>query len=151
MHFSIISVLAGMVSALSSEGALVAPVTRSTTATSEKVEQAAAASKGSSFDNESETSNCVGSLLCCGSLTTPLDHIVDPIFEDLGVDASAIVGSVGLLCMSYAYRKILMVIKADILLGNPYEASICTSAPQCYTELNLLGGTVALECLILKN
>ncbi|KAJ5528393.1 Hydrophobin [Penicillium frequentans] len=75
MRFSVISVLffasAGMVSALSSERAFVPPVTRSTTATSEKVEQAAAALKGSSFGHESETSNCVGSLLCCGPLTTP--------------------------------------------------------------------------------
>lgn len=120
MHFSIISVLfvasAGMVPALSSEGALVAPVTCSTTVTSDKIEQAAAALKGSSFENESKTSNCVGSLLCCGSLTrVPIDHIVHPIFEDLGIDASAILGSVSLLCMPYVYRKTSMVIKADIL------------------------------------
>ncbi|KAJ5801854.1 uncharacterized protein N7503_004304 [Penicillium pulvis] len=105
MRFTIISVLfsasAGMVSALSSEGALVAPIT------------------AAPLSNESETSNCVGSLLCCGSLTTSLDHIVDPILEDLGIAASAIVGSVGLLC-------------------DPYEASTCTSAPQCCTEANLL-------------
>ncbi|KAJ6006941.1 hypothetical protein N7451_004885 [Penicillium sp. IBT 35674x] len=109
-----------MVSAIPSGGALVAPVKRSTTATSDTVE------------HESETSDCVGSLLCCGSLTTLLDHIVDPILEDLGIDASAIFGSVGLLC-------------------DPYEASTCTSTPQCCTEANLLSGTVALGCSILKN
>ncbi|KAJ5630213.1 uncharacterized protein N7484_010313 [Penicillium longicatenatum] len=135
MRFSIVSALslvgAGMVAALPSEGALVAPVKRSTTTTSEKVQQAAASLKGNTVENESETSDCVGSLLCCGSLTTPLDHIIDPILEDLGVDASAIVGSIGLLC-------------------DPYEASICTSAPQCCTEANLLSGTVALGCSALK-
>ncbi|KAJ6014245.1 hypothetical protein N7540_008836 [Penicillium herquei] len=70
---------------------------------------------------------CVGSLLCCSGLTTPLDHIVDPILEDLGINASEIVGSIGILC-------------------DPIEGSHCTTAPQCCTEANLLGGLVALGC-----
>ncbi|KAJ5698729.1 fungal hydrophobin [Penicillium macrosclerotiorum] len=135
MRFSIISAFsligAGMVSALPSEGSIVAPVKRSSASTESKVQEAAAALAGNKVENESETSDCVGSLLCCGSLTTPLDHIVDPILEDLGIDAANIVGSIGLLC-------------------DPYEASTCDSAPQCCTEANLLGGTLALGCSALK-
>ncbi|KAJ5591963.1 Hydrophobin [Penicillium hispanicum] len=135
MRFSIISVLslvgAGMVSALPQEGSLHSAVKRSNATTEEKVHQAAAALSGKTVENESETSDCVGSLLCCGSLTTPLDHIVDPILEDLGIDAANIVGSIGLLC-------------------DPYEGSSCSSAPQCCTEANLLGGTLALGCSALK-
>lgn len=131
MRFSILSVLslasAGLVSALPEKGSLVAR----SESTESKVSSAAAALKGNTVQNESETSDCVGSLLCCGSLTTPLDHIVDPILEDLGINAANIVGSIGLLC-------------------DPYEASSCDSAPQCCTEANLLGGTVALGCSALK-
>lgn len=98
MRFSLISVLplvgAGMASARPSEDSMVAK--RSDTET--KVQEAAAALAGHKVENESETSECVGSLLCCGSLTTPLDHIVDPILEDLGINAANIVGSIGLLC-----------------------------------------------------
>jgi hypothetical protein len=98
MRFSLISFLslvgAGMVSARPSEGAMLAK--RSDTET--KVKEAAAALAGNKVEDESETSECVGPLLCCGSLTTPLDHIVDPILEDLGINAANIVGSIGLLC-----------------------------------------------------
>lgn len=45
-----------------------------------------------------DTSECVGPLLCCGTLTTPLDSTVDPILLALGVDAANVVGSVGLAC-----------------------------------------------------
>ncbi|KAJ5233068.1 fungal hydrophobin [Penicillium chermesinum] len=64
-------------------------------------------------------SECVGDLLCCGTLTTPLDPIVDPLLEELGIDAANLIGSVGLLCS--AYKK-----------------DSCDSAPQCCTEANLL-------------
>ena len=98
MHFSLISILslavATMVSAGPSEGSMVV----NSSATKTKVQEAAAALSGNKVENESETSECVGSLLCCGSLTTPLDHIVDPILEDLGINAANIVGSIGLLC-----------------------------------------------------
>ena len=47
----------------------------------------------------SDTSECVGPLLCCGTLTTPLDPLVDPLLLALGIDAANIVGSIGLLCM----------------------------------------------------
>lgn len=47
-----------------------------------------------------DTSNCIDPILCCGTLTTPLDPTVDPILEGLGIDAANIVGSIGLLCMS---------------------------------------------------
>ncbi|CAI7591518.1 unnamed protein product [Penicillium glandicola] len=79
----------------------------------------------------SDTSECVGSLLCCGTLTTPLDPVVDPILLDLGIDAANIVGSVGLLC-------------------HEYEKTTCTTAPQCCTEVNVLGGLLALGCADLK-
>ncbi|KAJ5085185.1 fungal hydrophobin [Penicillium argentinense] len=135
MRFHILSVLslvgAGMVAATPMEGSLSAPVKRSSDSTQTKVQEAAAALAGNKIEDESETSDCVGSLLCCGSLTTPLDHIVDPILEDLGIDVANIVGSIGLLC-------------------DPYEASTCDSAPQCCTEANLLGGTLALGCSALK-
>lgn len=145
MRFPIIFALslvgAGMVSNLPSEGALVASVKRSTTTTSEKVEQAAAVLKGNTIENESETSDIVGSLLCCGSLTTPLDHIVDPILDDLGIDASAIVGSVGLVFVHRFHWKIFMAINAYISLGDRYVASTCASAPQCCTEGNILASS----------
>lgn len=99
MRFSILSVLslasAGLVSALPEKGSFVAR----SESTESKVSSAAAALKGNKVQNESETSDCVGSLLCCGSLTTPLDHILDPILEDLGINAANLIGSIGLLCM----------------------------------------------------
>ncbi|BCS30117.1 hydrophobin family protein [Aspergillus puulaauensis] len=73
-----------------------------------------------------DTSKCIDPKLCCGTLTTPLDPIVDPILKGLGIDAASIVGSVGLLCHAYD--------------------DSCTTAPQCCTEVNLLGGTLALGC-----
>lgn len=102
MRFSIISILSlassGLVSALPEKASLAARASN----TEAKVHKAAAALKGKSAEKESEISECVGPLLCCGSLTTPLDHIVDPILEDLGIDAANIVGSIGLLCMWFA-------------------------------------------------
>ncbi|KAJ5193438.1 hypothetical protein N7449_009580 [Penicillium cf. viridicatum] len=74
-----------------------------------------------------DTSDCVGPLLCCGTLTTPLDPLVDPILLSFGIDAANIVGSIGLLC-------------------HAYEESSCATAPQCCTEANVLGGTLALGC-----
>ncbi|KAJ5118032.1 Hydrophobin [Penicillium atrosanguineum] len=131
MRFFMMSVLSlvsvGLVSALPEKGSLVSR----DNSTESKVTTAAATLKGNKVENESETSDCIGSLLCCGSLTTPLDHILDPILEDLGINAANIVGSVGLLC-------------------DPYEGSSCSSGPQCCTEANLLGGTVALGCSALK-
>ncbi|CAG8938295.1 unnamed protein product [Penicillium salamii] len=130
MRFFALSVLslvgAGMVSARPSESF---SVKRGET-TEDKVNAAAAALAGKKLENESETSDCVGPLLCCGSLTTPLDPVVDPLLLALGVNAANIVGSIGLLCHGYD--------------------SSCDSAPQCCTEANLLGGTVALGCAALK-
>lgn len=137
MRFSLISILslasAGLVSALPEKTSL---VTR-TSKTEAKVHEAAAALKGKSAENESETSECMGPLLCCGSLTTPLDHIVDPILEDLGINAANIVGSIGLLCMWLAICSYQDLTDIDTT-GDPYEASSCDSAPQCCTEANLL-------------
>lgn len=45
-----------------------------------------------------DQSKCLPPLLCCGSLATPLDPLVDPILKGLGIDAAEIVGSLGLLC-----------------------------------------------------
>ncbi|KAL2817322.1 hypothetical protein BJX63DRAFT_429721 [Aspergillus granulosus] len=78
-----------------------------------------------------DTSNCIDPLLCCGTLTTPLDPIVDPILLGLGIDAAEIVGSIGLLC-------------------HPFDDS-CSSAPQCCTEVNLLGGVLAVGCSPLEH
>lgn len=98
MRFSLISVLslvgAGMVSARPSEGSVIAK--RDSTET--KVQEANAALAGKKHENESEVSKCIAPLLCCSSLTTPLDHLVDPILKELGIDAAKIVGSIGLLC-----------------------------------------------------
>ncbi|OQE36917.1 hypothetical protein PENCOP_c011G00170 [Penicillium coprophilum] len=117
MRFSIFSVFslvgAGMVSALPQESNL--SVKRSDSTESSKP----------------DTSECVGPLLCCGTLTTPLDPIVDPLLSALGIDAANIVGSIGLLC-------------------HGYEKSSCDTKPQCCTEANLLGGTLALGCADLK-
>ncbi|RHZ43575.1 hydrophobin family protein [Aspergillus thermomutatus] len=79
-------------------------------------------------DQETATdlSQCIKPILCCGSLTTPLDPILDPMLLGLGINAAEIVGSVGLLC-------------------HPWTEE-CSSAPQCCTEANLLGGALALGC-----
>ncbi|KXG52061.1 Hydrophobin [Penicillium griseofulvum] len=117
MRLSILSVLslagAGMVSALPQESNL--SLKRSDSAETSKP----------------DTSECVGPLLCCGTLTTPLDPVVDPLLLVLGIDAANIVGSIGLLC-------------------RPYDKSSCKTEPQCCTEVNLLGGTLALGCADLK-
>ncbi|CAG8178615.1 unnamed protein product [Penicillium nalgiovense] len=69
--------------------------------------------------SQPDTSKCVGSLLCCGTLTTPLDPVVDPLLLALGIDAANIVGSIGILC-------------------HGYEESSCPAKPQCCTEANIL-------------
>ncbi|PLB38889.1 hydrophobin family protein [Aspergillus candidus] len=74
-----------------------------------------------------DKSKCLPPLLCCGSLATPLDPLVDPILEGLGINAAEIVGSLGLLC-------------------HAYEKDSCDSAPKCCTEVNLLGGLLAVGC-----
>ncbi|KAJ6010085.1 hypothetical protein N7499_004511 [Penicillium canescens] len=106
MRFSVLSVLslvgAGMVSAMPQDGGLM-----------------------------QRDSKCIKPILCCGTLTTPLDTTVDPILEELGVNAAEIVGSIGLAC-------------------HAYEAGKCDNAPQCCSEANLLGGTVALGCADLE-
>ncbi|KAI9367117.1 hypothetical protein BJX61DRAFT_350589 [Aspergillus egyptiacus] len=75
---------------------------------------------------KSAESECLPPLLCCGTLTTPLDPIVGPILLGLGIDLAEIVGSVGLLCHAYD--------------------DTCSSEPQCCTEINLLGGVLAVGC-----
>ncbi|RDW74600.1 hydrophobin family protein [Aspergillus mulundensis] len=80
---------------------------------------------------EKRDPDCIAPLLCCGTLTTPLDPTVDPILALLGVNAAEVVGSIGLLCHAYDDE--------------------CTSEPQCCTEANLLGGTVALGCSALDD
>lgn len=47
---------------------------------------------------DTSESDCIAPILCCGTLTTPLDPTVDPILLDLGIDAAEIVGSLGLDC-----------------------------------------------------
>lgn len=139
MRFSLITVLslvgAGMVSARPSEGSVVAKRDSSET----KVQEANAALAGKKYENESEVSECIAPLLCCSSLTTPLDHIVDPILKELGVDAAKIVGSIGLLCKWLSGLHLDFWRYADgFTSGDPYAPSTCDSAPQCCTEANLL-------------
>ncbi|KAL2816238.1 hypothetical protein BDW59DRAFT_11363 [Aspergillus cavernicola] len=86
----------------------------------------AAAQLNATPEKRQDTSNCVGPILCCGTLTTPLDQTLDPILLGLGIDAAEIVGSIGLLC-------------------HPDQGT-CDYTPQCCTEINLLGGTLALGC-----
>ncbi|KAL4816573.1 hypothetical protein BDW67DRAFT_184731 [Aspergillus spinulosporus] len=85
----------------------------------------------SAANSEKRQNECISPLLCCGTLTTPLDPLVDPILELLGIDAAEIVGSVGLLCHAYD--------------------DTCTSEPQCCTEANVLGGTLGLGCSALEH
>ncbi|KAL6231266.1 hypothetical protein BDW75DRAFT_49013 [Aspergillus navahoensis] len=84
----------------------------------------------SAANAEKRDSDCISPLLCCGTLTTPLDPLVDPILALVGVNAAEIVGSIGLLCHAYD--------------------ETCISEPQCCTEANLLGGTLALGCSALE-
>ncbi|KAJ9236368.1 hypothetical protein DTO166G5_4130 [Paecilomyces variotii] len=62
--------------------------------------------------------SCPNPLLCCPELKTPLDPTVDPILQTLGVNATAIVGSIGLECKVYD--------------------DSCSTAPKCCTEAFLL-------------
>ncbi|ODM21409.1 hypothetical protein SI65_02252 [Aspergillus cristatus] len=80
---------------------------------------------------ETTDAQCVKPYLCCGELKTPLDDTVDPILMGLGINAASIVGSIGLDCKAYD--------------------DSCKSEPQCCTEANLLGGTLALGCAPLKS
>ncbi|KAL4920816.1 hypothetical protein BDW62DRAFT_198697 [Aspergillus aurantiobrunneus] len=91
-----------------------------------QVHEAARQINAANVAKRDDTSNCIAPLLCCGTLTTPLDPTVDPILLGLGINAAEIVGSVGLLCHAYD--------------------NTCDSAPQCCTEVNLLGGTLAVGC-----
>ncbi|GIJ98248.1 hypothetical protein Aspvir_000363 [Aspergillus viridinutans] len=97
-----------------------------TSALKAQVEEIAGHVHGVEEQSSTDSSQCVESILCCGSLTTPLDPILDPILLGLGINAAQVVGSVGLLC-------------------HPWTEE-CSSAPQCCTEANLLGGTLALGC-----
>ncbi|KAE8144114.1 hypothetical protein BDV25DRAFT_172524 [Aspergillus avenaceus] len=80
----------------------------------------------SSPDADAVSADCVQPYLCCGQLKTPLDPIVDPILRVLGINGESIVGSIGLACHTWDHS--------------------CETAPQCCSEANLLGGTVALGC-----
>ncbi|KAK6821490.1 hypothetical protein RU639_007948 [Aspergillus parasiticus] len=75
---------------------------------------------------ETVKADCVKPYLCCGELKTPLDSTIDPILRGLGINAASIVGSVGLLC-------------------HPWDDT-CATEPQCCTEVNILGGALALGC-----
>jgi hypothetical protein len=63
-----------------------------------------------SVKRDDSTSECVGPLLCCGTLTTPLDSTVDPLLLALGIDAANIVGSIGLLCMFEDKKKLAQMV-----------------------------------------
>ena len=114
MRFFALSVLslvgAGMVSARPGDNFSV----KRGDSTEDKVNAAAAALAGKKLENESETSDCIAPLLCCGSLTTPLDPVVDPLLLALGVDGANIVGSIGLLCTFANYLAIFVRTSTDI-------------------------------------
>ncbi|KAH8429722.1 hydrophobin family protein [Aspergillus melleus] len=76
--------------------------------------------------NKRAPGDCLQPTLCCPSLTTPVDPLLDSVLNPVGVSASNIVGSVGLLC-------------------HPYDAS-CARPAQCCDQVNVLSGTVALGC-----
>lgn len=80
--------------------AVAVPAAQDSTASLESQVKDVAAQRGTSDGTISTVTEaqCVPPILCCGSLTTPLDPLVDPILLDLGIDASNIVGSIGLLC-----------------------------------------------------
>ncbi|KAF4161115.1 hypothetical protein CNMCM6936_009661 [Aspergillus lentulus] len=68
-------------------------------------------------DQETATdqSQCVDPKLCCGSLTTPLDPILDPILLALGINAAKIVGSVGLLCeVTHGLKNVPLLLNAAL-------------------------------------
>ncbi|KAL4786278.1 hypothetical protein BJX76DRAFT_355349 [Aspergillus varians] len=119
-----ISVLAVAGSAMAS--ALPTTEDALTQALTQRVYEAARQIDAANLEKRTDTSNCIPPLLCCGTLTTPLDSTVDPILLGLGIDAAEIVGSIGLLCHAYD--------------------DTCDSAPQCCTEVNLLGGVLAVGC-----
>lgn len=75
------------------------PSDQNEVALQDKVKEIANSGKtqGASHDGE-KNSECIPPLLCCGTLTTPLDPLLDPILLSLGIDAAKIVGSIGLLC-----------------------------------------------------
>lgn len=97
-----------------------------------------------------ETAACIDGLLCCPGLKTPLDPILDPILGLLGINGSALVGSVGLLCMSDPdplFADLLRDLLTSNKTGDP-AGSTCPASTEltCCSEINLLGGTVALGC-----
>ncbi|KAJ9272254.1 hypothetical protein DTO212C5_1759 [Paecilomyces variotii] len=73
-----------------------------------------------------ERQSCLNPLLCCPDLKTPLDPTLDPILLTLGINATALEGSI---CLN----------------GQAYTTN-CATGPRCCTEVNLLGGLVALGC-----
>lgn len=89
------------ISFLAASGAMVSayPSNQNEAALQDQVKEIASSGKVQGVqDSEKASSDCVGPQLCCGTLTTPLDPIVDPLLKSLGVDLANIVGSVGLLC-----------------------------------------------------
>ncbi|KAI9036741.1 hydrophobin family protein [Aspergillus affinis] len=77
-------------------------------------------------NNKRAPGDCISPTLCCPSLTTPVDPLLDTVLQPVGVSVSNIEGSIGLLC-------------------HPYDAS-CARPAQCCDQVNILGGTVALGC-----
>jgi hypothetical protein len=99
MHFSWVSVLflasVCLGSAIPENGSL----TARDSGAEPKEAADAAAMKDKKVEDKSEDSDCFGPPLCCTSLATPLDPLVDALLDDLDVDVASIVRSIGLLCM----------------------------------------------------
>lgn len=98
MRFSIISALTLAGAGIASAGSAI-PMKRGNS-TDATVQSVASAVGGNKAQDTPSNPDCIAPLLCCTSLATPLDHIVDPILKLLGVDGEKVVGSLGLLCMS---------------------------------------------------
>lgn len=63
---------------------------------------------------ETVQTSCVKPYLCCGSLTTPLDSTLDPILAALDINATNVVGEVGLDCtFLLTYLQLLYHIRAN--------------------------------------
>lgn len=118
-------------------------------------------SPSSSSVLEARDDSCVNPLLCCPELKTPLDPTVDPILAALGVNATEVVGSIGLECMFlgyefrfcfalYMYMSEGTASDGDLFLlstGKPYTDD-CTTGPKCCTEAVLLVSFASSVCRI---
>lgn len=103
------------ISMLSLLGATMASIvprgSNSTESLEDKTKAIGEANAGKGFEGqlEVEDKECIRPLLCCGSLTTPVDGLVDDILIDIGINGTELLGSIGLLCMFTPNYEIITV------------------------------------------